>query len=241
MLDSYLTRTQDLLQNPAAPTSLYDTDDLSTYINEARVQVAGEGVCVPVMGTLAVTANLNGPYPFTAITLNPATAGVQGVLNIQTLWYQIGTGQIWMRPRGWPWFTLYELNNAAPVPGPPATWSQYGQGINGTIYLNMPDQAYTLNVDAICYPEALVDDTTPEAIPPLWQTAVPYYAAYLALLSAQTSSRTEQADKMLERYELFVKRARQFATPQILPYQYPQSQNPVEANQLGAGGGGGRA
>lgn len=235
MLTEYLTQTQRLLQNPAAPTSLYSPADLDVYINEARVQLAGEAVCIPVIGTLAVIANDQGPYLFTAINLG-AAIGVAGVLNIQTIWVQIGTGQQWIRPRPWPWFTLYEMNNAAPVPTGPRAWAQYGQGINGSIYLNMPDAAYTLNVDTICYPIPLVDDTTAEAIPPLWQTAIPYYAAYLALLSSQTGARTQEADAMLQRYELFVKRARQFATPQVLPLMYAQSPSPVTGNQLGQGG-----
>ena len=92
-------------------------------------------------------------------------------------------------------------------------------------------------------PIALVDDTTPEAIPYLWTDAVPFFAAYFALLSAQAGARQAEADRMFARYQEFTNRARRFATPSVLPFIYPQSGNPVQANQLGlqpAGGGGGQ-
>lgn len=233
MLTSYLTQTQRLLQNPGAPVSLYDPADLTIYINEARTQVAGESKSIRVMSSLAITSDNQGPYAFTAINLGSAV-GVQGVLDVETIWFLIGTGQIWIRPRPFPWFALYEMNDAAPVGAVPRVWSQHGQGVNGTIYLNLPDQDYTLNLDTVCYPIPLVDNTTAEAVPPLWQTAVPYYAAYLALLSAQLGSRGQEADAMFKRYTEFTARARQFATSEVMPFNGSQTGNPVQANQIGA-------
>jgi hypothetical protein len=65
-----------------------------------------------------------------------------------------------------------------------------------------------------------VNDTTAEAIPYLWTDAVPYFAAYLALLSSQTGARTADADKMMQRYTEFVERAKRAATGDVLPWQY---------------------
>ena len=42
MLTAYLNATAILLQNPVAPTSLYSTANLTTFINTARGQLAGE-------------------------------------------------------------------------------------------------------------------------------------------------------------------------------------------------------
>lgn len=235
MLDSYIAQTQRLIQNPAAPISLYNPADLTVYINEARVQLAGEAACIRVMGNLSLAAGVNGPYSFGAINLSGAI-GVQGVLSVQTMWYVVGSGQKWVRPRPFPWFSLYELNTPVPQQRPPRVWSQYGQGVNGTVYFNTPDLNYIVNVDTICYPIDLQDDATPEAVPPLWQTAVKYYAAYLALLSSQTSARMAEAEKMLQAFELFVARARKFTTPLVSPTIYQQVPSPVQDNQLGLQG-----
>lgn len=246
MLTSYLAATSSLLQNPAAPNPLYSTASLTTFINSARGQLAGESEAIRFMGTLPLVA-AQRVYPFTSISLSGA-AGVQGVLNARMLWYQVGQGQKMIRPRPWEWFGLYELNTAVPKSGAPKVWAQYGQGAEaqavpfpvegGSLYISpLPDTVYTCPVDCVCYPIPLVDDTTPEAIPYLWTDAVPYYAAYLALLSAQTGVRTQEAQGMFKLYSEFVQRARRASTPSVLPGIYPQNPSPVRANQLGLSGG----
>ena len=238
MLTEYLTQTAQLLQNPNAPTSLYSTANLTSWINSARGQLAGEAQCVPAIGSLALAMGTN-VYPFSAITIpNAATLGIKGVLNISTIWIGLPEGQQWIRPRPWPWFSLYELNNPIYMQSAsyaqPQRWSQYGQGVNGSIYVSpVPDTTYTASCDCVTVPIPLVDDTTPEAIPALFTDAVPYFAAYLALLSAQTGARSADADRMFERYLEFFNRARRFATPPVLPGIYPQQINPTRGNQLG--------
>ncbi len=247
MLTQYLTQTASLLQNPAAPTPLYSTPSLTGYINTARGQLAGEAKCIRAMGTLMLTVGVSS-YAFSSVTIPSATAnGITGVIEIETLWYQVGSGQKWVRPRPWPWFARYELSNPVPGSGPPAVWAQFGQGAaaqtspnpvgGGSLYLApLPDIAYTVPVDAVCYPIPLVDDTTPEALPYLWTDAVPYFSAYLALMSAQTGARTEQALGMFKLYEEFVDRARRASTPMVLPGIYPQQPNVTRQNQLGVSG-----
>jgi hypothetical protein len=77
-----------------------------------------------------------------------------------------------------------------------------------------------------------VDDTTVEAIPELWADAIPYFAAYLALLSAQSAQRQGDANRMFERYTEFVNRARAASTPSILPGNYKQQPNITRPNQV---------
>lgn len=232
MLTKYLLRTRQLLQNPAAPTPLYSDTDLTSYINQARGQLAGESESIRAMGTLALSESTQ-VYGFSAIDVSDVP-GVQGVINSRMIWIQIGQGQVWMTPRPFEWFGLYELNQIVPKTGSPKKWAQYAQGVNGSIYVSpVPDQAYTLSIDTVCYPVDLVDDTTPEAIPYLWTDAVAYFAAYLALLAAQSAARQADANRMFERYTEFVNRARRFANPSVLTYQYPQSGSPTRANQLG--------
>lgn len=235
-LNAYLALTQQLLQNPAAPSDLYDPALLSTYINQARGQLAGDSQSIKRIGSYSLTSGSKGPYPFSGIVLSPTT-GVQGVLNARQQWYLVGDGQLWFRPRPWPWFSLYDLNSAVPDTGPPKVWAQYGEGESGTLYVGpTPDTVYTISVDCVCFPIDLVSDVTPEAIPAPWTIAIPYYAAYLALLSAQTGARVQDAEKMFALYQQFTARARTFSTPDIMPGTYPQQANPTRDNQLGTGG-----
>ena len=82
-------------------------------------------------------------------------------------------------------------------------------------------------------PMALETDADPEAIPYLWTDAVPFYAAWLALLASQTGARSGEADKMLQRYGEMMTAARRSATPDILPDIWDQAPSPVRQNQLG--------
>jgi hypothetical protein len=222
-LFTYIRRCQRLLRDQRM--QLINPADLIDYINEARQMMAGEAECLRVIGTLALTAGVN-VYPFSAIGLGGA-AGIEGVLNVRAAWYQVATGQKWLTPRSFEWFSLYELNNPVPTPGPPYAWAQYGQGTSGTLYFGaVPDGAYTIPLDCVCYPVPLADDTTAEAIPLLWTFAIPYYATYLAMLSMETGGATAEADRMMKRYAEMVMRARAGVTPSVLPGNYAQSETP---------------
>jgi len=251
VLDSYVARTQRLLQNPAAPTSLYSEADLTLYINIARGQLAGEAECIKVLGTIDTVVDQQA-YDFADIDTGvAATNGVQGVINVSQAWYTVGTGRKWIAPKPWPWFSLYTFNNPVPQGNYPTTWSQYGQGAapgdtgsvnGGNFYINTPDQVYSLVLDCSCYPIALVDDTTVEAIPYLWTDAVPWYAAAYALWSAQNNARMADAERYFNTYTMFVERARKASNPSINRWMYSQSGDPAQAAKMqvqprgGAGG-----
>ena len=243
MLDTYVTQTQQLLQLPQAPTSLYPEADLITWINRARGQLAGEGECIRRIGTISTVVDQR-PYDFDDIDLGvSATTGIQGVINIRRINYAVGSGQRQLYTRGWEWFDYYYLSNPVPVSSEPKRWAQYGQGAapgdtgsgnGGSFYIDPPpDTIYTLYCDCVCYPNALEEDADVEAIPYLWTDAVPYYAAYLALMSAQSNARIADAERLFNQYDMFVKRARQFSNPSLLRAQYPQSVDPSQVNKLG--------
>jgi len=249
VLTFYQTATQNLLQSPGAPTTLYSLTNINQWVNTARGQLAGESECVRVIGTIETVIGQN-VYPFSSINIGtPSLTGVQGIINIQTMQYVVASGQEWMAPRNWPWFQLYHLNNPVPVPGPPQVWSQYGQGSSGqgsitgegsgsiqsgSFYIDPPpDLVYTLMCDCTCYPQALAADTDVEAIPYLWTDAVPFFAAWYALLSSQTSAREADADRMFERYTTFVERARMASNPSVNRYIYQQAKDPTQLNKIG--------
>lgn len=230
-LNSYLAQTRRLLQNPPAPTNLYSTADLTVYINLARSQLAGENECIRAYATLAVITG-NRVANFTAIDTGvSATTGIAGVFNLKQVSVQVGDGALFLRPRSFQWFNQYHLMNVVPETARPSVYSQYSQGVNGSIYVDpIPDQDYTLNVDAVCYPIALIDDTTVEAIPYPWTDCVPFFAAYYAYMGAQ---RQGDADLMMKRYSEFASRGRSMSNPSVLPHIYPQSQDVTLMNKLG--------
>jgi len=248
VLTQYLTLTTALLQNPAAPVTLYPTALLTNFINIARGQIAGEGRCIRRIGTLTTTIGTR-MYPFSGITFTDV--GVQGAINVRRIMYNVGSGQKWVKGKSWEWFDFQRFNNPVPNSGAPTEWAQHSQGSAGTgaitgegagsmssgsFYLDpIPDLAYTLNCDCCCYPVALVLDTDKEALPYLFTDAVPYFASYLALMSAQTSSRLQQAQQLFALYEQFMQRARTFANPDLNNFAYEQSPDPFKAGRLGTG------
>lgn len=242
MLTQYLFQTTRLLQNPASPNPLYATSDLTSYINTARGQLATETECIRALGEITLVAN-QPQYSLTGIVI-PDQAGIAGVMNVRSILVALaGGGSIWLTPRTWEEFLFYSLNVPTPSVGFPTEWAPFGQGATGTVWLNpAPNAAGICNADCVAYPIPLVDDTTAEAIPYIWTDAVPYFAAYLALLSAQTGVRTAEADKMFERYEMFVARGRRAATPAVLPWQSEQIPVPGGINppqgKSGSGPGG---
>lgn len=248
MLAQYLTLTQNLLQLPAAPSTLYSTALLTNYVNIARGQVAGEGRCIRRIGTISTTIGTR-TYPFSSITFTGA--GVQGAINVRSILYNVGTGMKWIKGKSWEWFLFQRLNNPVPTSGAPTEWSQHAQGSAGTGAITgegtgmmssgsfwvdpLPDLAYVLNCDSTCYPIALAADTDVEAIPYLWSDAVPYFAAYLALMGSQTSTRIQQATQLYGLYEQFMQRARDFANPDPNNSSFEQAPDLVRAGRLGSG------
>lgn len=249
MLTQYLSLTQQLLQNPQAPSTLYPTANLTTYINIARGQIAGEGECVRAIGTVS-TVVAQRVYAFSSISFGTvATTGIQGAINVRRIQYAVGTGQKWVNGKSWEWFDLFRFNNPVPGSGPPTEWAQHRQGSsgvnvaagasNGTVnsgsfYIDpLPDLVYTLNCDCVCYPQPLALDTDVEALPYLWTDAVPYFAAYMALMGAQTSVRIEQAQRLFALYEQFMSRARNAANPSLNNFAYEQSADPFKSGRLG--------
>jgi len=198
------------------------------------------------LGTLVISAGSNSA-PFTDISIPGAPAnGVNGVLNVRTASYYVGPvttppfpGLRFIRPRGWEWFTLYELNKGTFYPDStsnpfPRSWSQLGQGVAGTFYA-MPfcNQDNTFNLTCACYPIDLNLSTDVEAIPAPWTQCVPFLAAYYALLSAQSGNRRADADKMFGDYTKFMDRARGMVTPDNNKTIWQQQSDPTDVNKLG--------
>lgn len=237
LLSAYIQRTRNLLQNPApASRSLYSDDLITAQVNIARGQLAGDAECIRLTGTIPTVIGQQA-YRFSDIdtTGSFVSDGVAGPLNIHAILYQVAQGQKWVTPRAWPYFLQFYLNNPVPESGFPRQWAQQGQGTGGyaNFYLYpLPDNAYTLQTDVTCYPIDLVDDTTFDAIPFPWTDAVPFFAAYLVLLGAQSPIRDNDAQRFLQMYTDFKDRARRYTTSPVLPGYAPQQADPTLQNKL---------
>jgi hypothetical protein len=250
LVSYYLPQTRSLLQLPGSQsTSLYSDADLTRFINIARGQVAGEGACIRQHGTIATVAGQES-YSFSAISTGvSAVNGIQGVIRVDSIHCGAGNGQLWMTPRPWPWFSLFNRNTAVTQQGQPTEWSQYGQGAappavtspiagsvqGGSFYVSLiPDDIYNLSCNSVCYPIPMVDDTTVEALPYFWTDAVPFFAAYFALMSAQTNARMSDAAQMYKgHYNEFMDRARKQSNPDVNNWIYSQAGDPAQAIKMG--------
>ncbi len=235
LLSAYEAATQQLIQALTSSVPLIDTPTLDGYINDARNQVAGEGECVVAYpATLAITAPTQ-IYNFSSIVLPPAAvlAGFGPVINVRQAAYLVANAQKQVYPRAWPWLKMYYLDQPVPDSGAPHVWAQFAQGVAGSLAINLPDIPYTLNLDVVCLPIPLVNGAspaTPDAIPALWDDAVPFYAAWRGMQNAQ---RQADADMMMARYKEMMARARSAATPSQMPGIYSQGPDPAMQNRYG--------
>lgn len=211
MLNAYLQTTRRLLAD--ATFARYNEFDLRDWCNIARAQVAGEGEAIRLLGTLPTVAGQPN-YNFSAITLSGS--GIGSALAVR----MIGAAGKILSPRPFEWMFEYYI---APLvaSGTPVDWSQLGQGTGGTLYLGpTPNAVWTMTLDVVATPDDLVTDADAESLPWPFRDAVPYYAAYMALLTTQ---QFEAAERHYQIYERFVARARAIGTPTVLPEQYPGS------------------
>lgn len=253
MLDTYLTDTKRLLQNPAPATGGLYTDPLITAsINKARRHLAIKGECIRKIGTISTISGTR-VYSFSGVNIGvAATTGIAGILNIRRINFATGDGEKFVTPRAWEWFDLYYLNNPVPLGDPdnpgnrwPRNWAQYGQGgsasadlsdTSGSFYVDpVPDDAYELRCDCLCYPVPLEDDTTVEALPVLFTDAVPFIAAWYVLLGAQNQARRADAEGYYKYGIEYVGIGRMGSNPSVIRPIYEQADDPAQAGKAGQG------
>lgn len=248
MLTSYLSQTNSLLQNPVPANPLYSTADLTRYINEGRQQLAMDAECIRALTSGPTVMNIRD-YAFsifaTFTTGGSIITGISKALTVTQMAVQSGGALLPMTERNYNWFYRYYIaSGAAAATGIPRIWSQQGRGSSGSFSVSpIPTIAGTVFAEVTCLPVDLVDDTTAEAIPAPFTTAIQFYAAYRAYLSSQ---KTNDAKTMFDRYEQYVQRAIQQNTPTMLPILHPgglgargaASRAPVTGPLQGGGGGG---
>lgn len=251
MLYTYQQLTRLLLAD--AGFTKFNDFDLQAYINQARLQIAGQGRCIREYVTLPLATGQQ-VYPFSAIsavegvfilgssvlggpdvlgTGGGLDTGVSGIYHIRQAWMTIPgvPGQLLMYSRPFEWFALYELNSFSPPSGQPKRWAQFGQGVEGSIFVApIPDLPYALILDALGVPMPLATDADIEALPDIWTLPVPFYAAWYAL---QTAQQHDAADKMMQRFQEQMALARSAANPDLIMENWSLSPDAEQANRLG--------
>lgn len=156
-----------------------------------------------VFGYLNAT-NLNQEiYPFSAITLQSGMGQITAVRAVSYVW---GASRFTAPMVSWSRYQATIRTYSPGYTGTPTVVAQFGQGVGGTIYTYpVPDQRYQAEWDCIILPIPLVNDSTPEVIPAPWQFCVQYFAAFITLDGA---GRYDDAKKMLDRFDMFMKEAR---------------------------------
>lgn len=223
-LTAYLTRVQQLLHDSTGV--FYAQQDLISYINTARSQVAAEAMCIRILPPSAspgqnLTVLNQEVYPFSTVnTLIQANfPGVKSIIGVITIAVAQGTT---LKPvlQQWVWsdFQAQLRSYNIGLENYPSIWAQYGQGDMGSVYLwPIPSGLYPMDWDCYCLPVDLLDDTTAEAIPYPWTDAVPYFASYLAYSNAQ---RPADADRMMQQYKMFADRATSMPNQVMVPDFY---------------------
>lgn len=236
-LTAYLQTTL-LLLNDAGIAS-FNPDDLTTYINLGRNQIASEGECVRDTGSLTMVSSTTR-YMFSSIVL-PSSSGYNSVLNVRQITYTNSNGyQSSMTQRPWEWFWRYNLAQGVAVSdATPTTWSVLGRGTQGVLYVSPPPSAATvLTCDCTILPNTLALDSDIEALPYPFTDAVPFYAAFYA---ANTAGNMDVASQFFSLYQIYLKAAAEGSTPTVLPRQYPGFEGAALARQAAPLDGGGVA
>jgi hypothetical protein len=213
-LANYQAQTQSLLDDFGAVE--YTLANLTTYINDARKQIAGASESIRVEAQLNLVGGTQ-QYPISSVTALPAY--VDTLLTARMARLQTATGFSPIAVRSWEWFNSFNLCQPTTLTGAPTECALLQNGTLGILYFSpIPDKVYTAFLNGVALPINLVDNTTIEILSTPWTEAVAYYAAYLALLNAQRSA---DANAMWSRYLSFEQRATQMTTTTRLPGTAP--------------------
>ena len=214
VLSAYVAQVRSLLDD--ATGALYTDGNLSIFINDARLQIAGASESIRTLATISLTTGVQN-YRYSTFSVPPPN-GAAGVLSVRK--GRVFNGSIWQEiiSREWEVFFSYQLTGSnAGKTGVPSVFAEQTPGVAGTFYVNpIPDVTYQAQFDVVAYPIPLASDGDPEIIPYPWTEAIQYFAAYLAYLSRQ---RKADADAMFQRYQMFEMRGTQMATPTVTPDQ----------------------
>lgn len=187
-LSTYLARTRRLLTDQGA--QYWSDTELTDDINQARNRVAADTKCLRNLFTgITLTANQEQYNIATTVSSSTGTPN-QGLYAVEVIGVTIYWGNMRVKCRNLP-FTeqdakLRIFQSYQTRPGSVAMMGGNNVFINPT-----PDQNYNSDWDVAVLPPPLVDNTTVEVLPVVWQPLVAFFAAHLAKYGEQSLSESD--------------------------------------------------
>ena len=195
----------------------------SGYFQPTVTLVSGAGTgatAIAVVSGLNVTATSQEVYSFSSVTPMVATSGsgIQNIFELNSVSVIWGTFRYTLKHVSFSKYQAVGRPYTAGYQYIPAVWAQFGQGVNGSVYLYpIPNSNYQMEWDTLCVPNDLNVNTDVEAIPYPFTEAVPFYAAYYAF---QMKQRNADADRMWKEAQKMVQRARTFGQRRFVSNWY---------------------
>jgi hypothetical protein len=193
LLPLYILRTRRLLSDPTA--QYWSDTELTDDVNQARNRICADTKCLRQLITSIPLTAQRELYPLVG-TVNTGTPPGQGLYVIEVMGVTIYWGNMRIKCQNRS-FTeqdakLRMFQNYQTRPG-----SMAMQGAN-IVWLNpVPDQAYNSDWDVVLLPPPLIDDSSPEVIPVVFQGLVQFWAAHIAKYGEQSMN---EADIFYKKY-----------------------------------------
>ena len=157
-------------------------------------------------------------YKFTDVAALIADQGVKSIIGVQSVSISWGAFKPTLRWIPWSAMQAYLRSTNVAAQNFPNYWSQYAQGVTGSIYVwPVPILQAQMEWDCYCLPLDLASDSDVEALPYPWSDSVPYYAAFLAFQSVQDR---DSATYMLAEAKRTMREGRSFTSPAMVPAFY---------------------
>jgi hypothetical protein len=178
-LAQYITQCRRLLHD--ANANFWSDQELTDYINDARNKLVRDTGCLRTIQTSATVTNQE-TYTFASLPQGDQT---MDIINLNLYW---GSTRIPLRYLPWTDFNA-QLRYWQNYYGRPIAYSMYGPQ---TFYLGpVPDEVYTMELDTVIEPTALVNATDTDTIPDIWTSPVAFYACYTAKFKEQSYGEAE--------------------------------------------------
>lgn len=178
-LAQYITQCRRLLHD--ANANFWSDQELTDYINDARNKLVRDTGCLRTIQTSATVTNQE-TYTFASLPQGDQT---MDIINLNLYW---GSTRIPLRYLPWTDFNA-QLRYWQNYYGRPIAYSMYGPQ---TFYLGpVPDEVYTMELDTVIEPTALVNATDTDTIPDIWTSPVAFYVCYTAKFKEQSYGEAE--------------------------------------------------
>jgi hypothetical protein len=178
-LSDYIVQVRRLLHDVAG--NFWTDQQLTSYINAARLRLVRDSGCLRELQTSATVANQE-VYDYSSLPMANRTLDI---LNINAYW---GNTRVPLRYLPWTQFNA-SLRYWQNYLGQPIAFSNYGQS---KFYLGpTPTEIYTLELDTVITPEDLVNDSDVDEISVRYQSPVALRAAHEAKYQEQSYGEAE--------------------------------------------------